>query len=64
MTRKDKIKNEHTRGATQASKKITKAIELARRDDERILRKVLGTDIPGKMKIGRAKTRWTHGDYT
>ena len=29
-----------------------------RRDDERLLRKVLKTDIPGKGKRERPKTRW------
>ena len=29
-----------------------------RRDEEHILRKGLRTDIPGKRKRGRSKTRW------
>ena len=31
---------------------------VIRRDEEHIPRKVLRTDIPGKRKIGRPKTRW------
>ena len=40
-----------------ASEKITER-RLNGRDDERILRKVLRTNVPGKMKIGQPKTRW------
>ena len=66
VTRKDKIRNEHIRGTTrvaQASKKITERRliwygHVMRRDGEHILRKVLRTDIPGKRKRGRPKTRW------
>ena len=31
---------------------------MIRRDEEHILRKVLRTDIPGKRRRGRPKTRW------
>ena len=66
VTREDKIRNEHIRGTTrvaQASKKIIDRIlnwygHVMRRDGEHILRKVLRTDIPGKRKRGRPKTRW------
>ena len=65
VTRKDKIRNEHTRGTTRvalASKKLTERRlnwygHVMRRDDEHILTKVLRADISGKMKRGRPKTR-------
>ena len=47
----------------QAFKKITERLlnwygHMMRRDKEHILRKVLGTDVSGKKKSGRPKTRW------
>ena len=65
MTRKDKTRNEPIRGTTRvvhASRKITERRvnwygHVTRRDEEHTLRKVLRTDIPGKRKRGRPKTR-------
>ena len=65
VTHTNTIRNEHIRGTTrvaQASKKI-KARRLKwyrhviRGDEERIQRKVLRADIPGKRKKGQLKTR-------
>ena len=66
VTCKYHIRNEHITGTTrvmQVSKKITERRlnwygHATRRDEEHILRKVLRTDIPGKTKRGRPKTRW------
>ena len=61
VTRKDNIRNEHIRGTTRvtlAAKKITERLlneygHVMRRDEERVMRKVLRTDLPGKRKRGQ-----------
>ena len=66
VTKKDKIRNESVRGTTrvtQASKKITETQlkcygHVTRRYEEHTVKRVLLTDIPGRIKKGRPKTRW------
>ena len=68
VIRKDTIRNEHMRGTTrvmQASKNITERRlnwygRVMRRGVEHMPRKVLRTDIPGKKKRERPKTRWNN----
>ena len=66
VTRKDKIRNEHTRGTTkvvQASRKITERRlkwygHVMRMEEDHVVRRVMTKAIPGKRKRGRPKTRW------
>ena len=66
MASRDKIRNEHIRGATrvvQASKKITEKQlmrygHVRRMKEEHFVRRMLNVDIPGKRRRGRPNLRW------
>ena len=67
VTRMDKIRNEYIRGTAQVGRFGEKTREarlrwyghVLRKDDGYIGRRMLRTEMPGKRKRGRPKTRFT-----
>ena len=66
MTKLDRIRNERIRGTTKVgeiSKKVQESRlkwygHVLRREDEYVGRRVMGMEVPGKRRRGRAKRRW------
>ena len=66
VTKKDDIRKEHVRGSVKVApvtKKITEKRlkwygHIKRRDEGHVLRRMTDSQLPGKRRKGRQKTRW------